>query len=80
MQYNYNMEHILSNKVEEIEKIIAILESLNNQIDDSELTMRSKQLYAEFLGQMYMDRKDIIKTIEGIIKRKYKPTKLKKTI
>lgn len=74
------MEHILSNKVEEIEKIITILESLNSQIDDSKLTVKSKQLYAEFLGQVYMDRKDIIKTIEGIIKRKYKPAKLKKTI
>ena len=74
------MEYILSNNVEEIEKIINILESLNSQIDDSKLTVKSKQLYAELLGQMYMDRKDIIKTIEGIIKRKYKPAKLRKTI
>ena len=74
------MEYILSNNVEEIEKIINILESLNSQIDDSKLTVKSKQLYAELLGQMYMDRKDIIKTIEGIIKRKYKPTRLKKRI
>jgi len=74
------MEYILSNNVEEIEKIITSLESLTSQIDDSKLTVKSKQLYAELLGQMYMDRKDIIKTIEGIIKRKYKPTRLKKKI
>ena len=72
------MEYILSNNIEEIEKIIASLESLTGQIDDSKLTVKSKQLYAELLNQMYMDRKDIIKTIEGIIKRKYKPTRLKK--
>ena len=74
------MEYILSNNVEEIERIITSLESLTSQIDDSKLTVKSKQLYAELLGQMYMDRKDIIKTIEGIIKRKYKPTSLKKRI
>lgn len=74
------MESILSNSVEKIGEIIAILESLTDQIDDSNLTMKSKQLYGEMLSQMYMDRKDIIKTIEGIIKRKYKPAKLKKTI
>lgn len=74
------MEYILSNNVEKIEEIITIFESLTDQISDSKLSVKSKQLYADMLSQIYMDRKDIIKTIEGIIKRKYKPARLKKTI
>lgn len=74
------MEYILSNNIEKIGEIITIFESLTDQISDSKLSVKSKQLYAEMLSQMYMDRKDIIKTIEGIIKRKYKPARLKKTI
>lgn len=74
------MEYILSNNVEKIEGIITIFESLTDQISDSKLSVKSKQLYANMLSQMYMDRKFIIKTIEGIIKGKYKPARLKKTI
>jgi hypothetical protein len=74
------MENILSNSLENIDKIITILESLTGQIDDSNLTMKSKQLYAEMLGQIYMDRKEILKEIDGIIEFKYKRTRSKKPV